>query len=393
MQYENNDKLNVARRGNTRSSRENNIFVPLMNVHIQERSYGCFIRRISLPPNYTNEREFNDTSLSTNNSEFQGDLSQLIQNFDKINIKEIDPIAISSIQENPSTEIDFNMIVDEINNLIFKLLNKGFKFNLVKQQVIEYFNDHNINSQEFYNWLLNNQNSLNSIFLLGFFNYHGIETNKNDEKAFNLFINSSEKNHILAQYFVGEFYLYGYGTIKNGKLAIEYYKKVVDKNFTPGQVSIGYCYSNGIGVEKDLIKEIYWYKKAAKNGNLMAIYNLGIIYEDGIGIEKDNNKAFKLFKQSAEGGYLDGIMMLGYCYDNGIGTKIDKYKAFELYQNAANLGNDIAQNNLALMYEEGDGIAKDTEKAIYWYEKSAKQGYGLAKNNLSNLLDNLYFDY
>ncbi|GET58657.1 HSP20-like chaperone [Rhizophagus irregularis DAOM 181602=DAOM 197198] len=62
MQYENNVKLNVARRGNTRSSRENNIFVPLMNVHIQERSYGCFIRRISLPPNVKSNDDTAETS-------------------------------------------------------------------------------------------------------------------------------------------------------------------------------------------------------------------------------------------------------------------------------------------------------------------------------------------
>ncbi|CAB4396140.1 unnamed protein product [Rhizophagus irregularis] len=42
----------------------------------------------------SNEIEFSETSLSTNNPELQGDLSQLIQNFDKINIKEIDPMLM-----------------------------------------------------------------------------------------------------------------------------------------------------------------------------------------------------------------------------------------------------------------------------------------------------------
>uniref|UniRef100_U9SL96 Protein kinase domain-containing protein n=1 Tax=Rhizophagus irregularis (strain DAOM 181602 / DAOM 197198 / MUCL 43194) TaxID=747089 RepID=U9SL96_RHIID len=51
----------------------------------------------------TNELELNETSLSTNNSELQGD-----QNFDKMNTKEIDSISISSKQENHSIEKDFN---------------------------------------------------------------------------------------------------------------------------------------------------------------------------------------------------------------------------------------------------------------------------------------------
>ncbi|EXX54087.1 uncharacterized protein OCT59_016289 [Rhizophagus irregularis] len=299
----------------------------------------------------SNEQELNETSLSTNSSELQGDLSQLIQNFDKMNIKEIDPTAI----ENFSTEKDFNILVDEINDLTYKLKNKGIGWKLEKQQTIEYFNNHNLNLQEFYNWLLTNQNSLNSIFILGYFNFHGIITSENSDKAFNLFINASEKNHALAQNFVGLCYDHGYGTIINEKLAFEYYEK------------------------------------AANNGDIGAMYNLGISYKNGEGIEKDHNKAFELLKQSAEEGHISGLMMLGYCYNNGIGTEIDNQKAFELYQNSANLGDDVAQNNLALMYEKGDVIAKDIDKAIYWYEKSAKQGYELAKNNLESLQNKISF--
>ncbi|POG75328.1 hypothetical protein GLOIN_2v990485 [Rhizophagus irregularis DAOM 181602=DAOM 197198] len=85
----------------------------------------------------SNEQELNETSLSSNNSELQGDLSQLIQNFDKMNTKEIDSMAISSKQENLSTEKDFNIIVGEINDFIYKSKNKGINWELEKQQVIK----------------------------------------------------------------------------------------------------------------------------------------------------------------------------------------------------------------------------------------------------------------
>ncbi|POG65701.1 kinase-like domain-containing protein [Rhizophagus irregularis DAOM 181602=DAOM 197198] len=347
-------------------------------------------------PQLSDEQELNEVPLSTNNSESQGDLSQLIQNFNKMNTKEIDNIVVSSEQEILLNEKDlkdfnrkdFSIIVDEINDLIYKLCNKGIEWKLVREQVIEYFNNYNTNSQEINNWLLNNQNNSNSIFLLGYFNFYVIETSRNYEKAFKLFINSSEKNHILAQSFVGGCYQYGNGTKKNEKLAFKYFEKLANKNFTHGQLKISYCYENGIGIEKDLKKAFYWYEKAANNGNILAKHNLGLCYKNGKGVEKDYNKAFELFKQSADGGYLGGITMLGNCCFYGIGTKIDKQKAFELCQKSANLGQMVGQSNLALMYESGNGIIKDMDKAIYWYEKSAKQGYQDAQNRLEILQKN-----
>ncbi|GBB99017.1 hypothetical protein RclHR1_00340008 [Rhizophagus clarus] len=334
-------------------------------------------------PKFSNSQKLNIASfLSTNNLKSQGELSQLIQNFNKVNIREIDPIAVSNEREKFSFIKGFNITVDEVNDLIFKSLEKGIESKLISERINECYNNYNTNSQEIYNWLLNNQDNSNSIFLLGYFNYKGIGTNKNYDKAFNLFLNASEQNHILAQFYIGHYYEV---VIKDEISAFEYFENVANKNLIAGQVNIGYCYENGIGIEKSAKKAFYWYEKAANNGNIRALYNLGRYYESGIDIEKDYNKAFELFKQSAEGGYSDGISMLGYCYSNGIGTKIDKQKAFELYQKSANLEEKVAQYNLALMYEKGKVITKDIEKAIYWYQKSDKNGYYYAKKKLLKL--------
>ncbi|GBB86891.1 hypothetical protein RclHR1_13320005 [Rhizophagus clarus] len=198
----------------------------------------------------------------------------------------------------------------------------------------------------------------------------------------NLFINASEKNHVLAQYFVGKCYKHGYGTIKNKRLSFKYYEKAANKNYSKAQFVIGNSYRNGIGIEEDFKKAFYWYEKAAKNGSISALFNLGSCYRNGIGVEKDYNKAFELYKQSAEREDSDGMMMLGFCYDEGIGTNINKQKAFELYQNAANFDHRMAQYNLALMYEKGNGIIKDIDKAIYWYEKCARKGDKAAQYKL-----------
>ncbi|UZO03909.1 uncharacterized protein OCT59_024309 [Rhizophagus irregularis] len=334
------------------------------------------------------KHEFSKASLSINGLESQRELSQLIQNFNKINTKEIDPMIVLSKQENISAEEDFNRIIDEINDFIYNLSNKRIEWKLMKGKVIEYFNNYNTYSEEIYNWLSNNQNSPNSIFLFGYFNQFGIATSEDYKKSFNLFINASDQDHILAQHFVADCYLSGTGTTKNKKLGFEYYEKVANKNFARGQLEIGYCYENGIGINIDIKKAIYWYERAANNGNMMAIHNLFVRYLSGNGVEKDHNKAFELSKQLAEGGDLGGITLLGNCYYIGIGTKIDKQKAFELYQNAANLGQMIAQHNLGKIYENVGGITKDINKAIYWYEKAAKQGHKHSQNVLLEILQN-----
>src|SRR5436190_1171663 len=74
----------------------------------------------------------------------------------------------------------FSIIVNKLVELISENLNEGKEVNEVKQHVIDYLDNHNINSQATYDLLLSNQDNSNSIFLLGYFNYYGIlAKNKN----------------------------------------------------------------------------------------------------------------------------------------------------------------------------------------------------------------------
>jgi TPR repeat protein len=289
----------------------------------------------------------------------------------------------SKLNDSISSKKNFDIIINEIIDLIIKNINEGKE---PKQHILDYLNKHNVISKEICNLLSNDQNDSDSIFIFGYFNYVGIGTDKNFKKAFNLLCNASKHDHILAQYFLGECYQNGTGTMRNEKLAFEYFERIANKNYAIGQVSVGNCYADGLGVEKDLKKAFDWYEKAVENGNEAAMHNLGLFYLNGNEfIEIDYQKAFELFQKSAEREHLNGMTMLGYCYDYGIGIDIDEQKAFELYQKAANLGNSTAQFNLASMYEK---IEKDVDQAIYWYKQSAKQGYENAQNQLEKLRSN-----
>jgi TPR repeat protein len=307
----------------------------------------------------------------------------IIQNFNKINIKEIEP---TSKNIDKYINDDLNIIVDELVNLIFKEYNIGNDTILIKQQVLDYINNQMITLRQIYIGLLNNQNNSNSICLLGYFKYHGIETDLNKQKAIELYQKAAKLENKLAQLnFIDELF-YVKDIKKDPILAFELSKKLAEEGYACGMYNLGLCYENGFGTNFDGEKAFESYQKAADLGNYNGIINLGWCYIDGIGTDINNEQAFKLHKNAADLGSVNGMRCLGWCYYEGIGTDVNKEKAFELYQKAANLGNDIAQCDLALMYQIGDGIKKDIDQAIHWYKKAAAQGNKCAQNKLKELL-------
>ncbi|GBC30904.2 kinase-like domain-containing protein [Rhizophagus irregularis DAOM 181602=DAOM 197198] len=250
--------------------------------------------------------------------------SQAIQNFNKMNIEEIEP-TIKNINKYVF-DGDFNIVIDELVNLIFNELNKGEDTNVIKQQVLDYINNQMINLKQIYIWLLNNQNNSNSICLLGYFNYHGIETELNELKAMELYQNAAELENRLAQLNLVNEHLYGQSSNKNYNLAFELSKKLAEEEYASAMNNLGFCYDTGIGTYFNGEKAFKFYQKAAELGNLKGMVNLGCCYYEGIGTDTNEEKAFELYQKAADLGSIDGIISLGWCYNKGIGTEVNKQK-------------------------------------------------------------------
>ncbi|GES99846.1 kinase-like domain-containing protein [Rhizophagus clarus] len=382
--------------------------------------------------------------LSNTDNSLHGEMSQVIQDFDTMNTDEIinkfgsqeKIITKTNIFSNTDNSLhgEMSQVIQDLDTMnTNEIINKfgSQENNITKTKVFSNADNslHGVMSQVIQNFDIMNTNEIISTMkkVTSSEKNPRIETNEDNKKAFDLFINASKLGHTLAQFYVGLCYETGRGVGKDEKLAFKYYEKIANLGCASGFLKTGYFYNFGIGITINKQKAIELYQQAANLGNNSAQYNLALMYQNGNGVYKDYDKAFELFKQSAEGGNSDGIMMLGYCYNNGIGTNINKRKAFKFYQRAANLGNNLAQYNLAIMYEDGigvekdyseafklyrkaanlgnslaqyntavmyeygKGIGKDINQAIYWYEKSADQGYQDAQSKLENLRNSIIY--
>ncbi|PKC58799.1 HCP-like protein [Rhizophagus irregularis] len=205
---------------------------------------------------------------------------------------------------------------------------------------------------------------------------------RNKIRSFKWYLKSAKNGYVKSQINVGSCYECGKGTDKNEIEAFKWYLKSAENGDVKSQSYIGYCYLKGYGIDKNESKAFKWYLKSAKNGNAMSQNNVGYCYDHGIGTDKDETKAFEWYTKSAIIGCNDGQYNLGYCYENGKGTDKNEIKAFEWYTKAAEYNNIVAQNNLGDCYKYGKGTDKDEKKAFEWYLKSAKNGYKMGQNNV-----------
>ncbi|GBC14265.2 kinase-like domain-containing protein [Rhizophagus irregularis DAOM 181602=DAOM 197198] len=338
----------------------------------------------------------------------------------RIDSDNVDKSNVNLLYETNMTSICLSNLVDELVNLIYKKLNEGNDKEVIKQNVLFNISNHKLTSKEIYTWLLNNQNNSNSIILLGYLNYYGIETDINVKKAYELFQKAADLDNNVAQLYLIYLYIIGQGVDKNYKFAFELsnklakqesacginylgycyekgmgtdidkqkafelYQKAADLGNSNGIGNLGYCYGRGIGTDVNMQMAFELTQKAADLGNSYAMDNLGQCYNKGIGTDVNAQKAFELFQKSADLGSSTGLSSLGTCYEKGIGTDVNVQKAFELNKKAADLGNTHGMNNLGRCYRKGIGIDINLQKAFEFYQKSADLGDSYGMNNLGN---------
>jgi len=212
---------------------------------------------------------------------------------------------------------------------------------------------------------------------------YGKGVDRDDKRAFELFLRSAEQGNAGAQASLGACYRKGLGVPKDNVKSFMWYEKSAGQGNADGQCGLGFCYDEGSGVVRDYSMAVKWYSLAAEQGNAKAQYNLALCYEYGKGVSKDHRNAFELFTKSATQGIAEAEEYLGFLYEQGTGTAKDYSRAFQWYAKAAEKGNVFSQRHLGIFYGSGKGVSADRQKAFEWFEKAAAQNDELSSMQMA----------
>lgn len=113
----------------------------------------------------------------------------------------------------------------------------------------------------------------------------------------------AQAGNALAQYELGNLYFYAKDSEKDVEKAFELYYKAAMQGLEEAFFNVAYMYGQGEGTSKNQNEAFKWYQKSAEYGNMVGQYNLGLYYQYGYGPIKDIDKALYWYRKSAEQGY------------------------------------------------------------------------------------------
>lgn len=215
----------------------------------------------------------------------------------------------------------------------------------------------------------------------------GIGVEKNEEKAFELFKELSDKGYGPATFEVMQAYRFGNGVENDSVMAESYKTKTVEqlhKYAEKGDMYAEYClgqiYEYGYCVKESEAEAESWYRKSAEKGYAAAQCRYGLCHlwnsdTEGNGLNKeDASIVFTELKKSAEQNYPQGQFWLAECYGQGIGTPIDSAQWINWIKKAADNNEPNALREIGNCFLNGVKVPKDEKKGFNYLKKSTDMG-------------------
>lgn len=229
-----------------------------------------------------------------------------------------------------------------------------------------------------------------SMTYLGIMHDLGINTERNYQKAGELYTIAIQQGNVIAMAGLAQLYESGYGVEHNYPKAIKLYTRVIEqeRDFRYPRVYVmcrlANIYINGYGTKINYSKAMELLICAMERGSKIAIYKLALLYLDGLlGVERNHTRATELYIQFVEQHEREleidptdpsTMCDLAVAYTSapnfGFEPKYDKAIALFNKANDMESNNAIILCNLGTMYENGYGIEKNYDEAIKFYNRA-----------------------
>jgi TPR repeat protein len=186
--------------------------------------------------------------------------------------------------------------------------------------------------------------------------------------------------HIPAATVLGDLYYNGVDTPKDQKKAFAWYMKAAVFQHAPADVAVARMYAVGEaegGIDRR--KALAWYVQAARLDHPEALYALATAFDQGQGVVADPALALALYKRAAVAGDPAAQAAIGtYFYQGDLGVPRDLAIARRWFERAALAGDPDGMFNLAAMQARGEGGPTDRVKAWGWLKIAEKLGHANA---------------
>jgi TPR repeat protein len=193
---------------------------------------------------------------------------------------------------------------------------------------------------------------------------------------------------MLAREWMAFFLEWGHGTEKNEEKAAELYQALMDEGSSYAVYALGRMYEEGRGVPQDKVQAVTYYSKSPNYCTAEQSCLVGEAMFGGDGVKQNDQGAFEWFQFAADKGSLRAKEWVAYCFANGRGTEQDIAAALAKYEEACNEGSGYAASQIGKICEEGKGVEQDFDLAGQWYEKAIALNEVLGMNRLASLYFN-----
>ena len=190
---------------------------------------------------------------------------------------------------------------------------------------------------------LGNPEGMNGLAMI----YYDMPDNKGDEQAFRWFSKSADLGDSFGLYYLAVMYENGFGTNVDKQKAWDLYLASSDQKFSPAYRKIAQLIEEGEAPASFTGRELEYYIKAAERNDIDAIHDV-IRF-----LENDPDRQKELVSWCQRGAQLnDGkcICKLGKLYFYGMGTEMDEFKAMNCFRKAETMEIPEAYYFLGLAY-------------------------------------------